>query len=384
MATVEQHPGAAGLREAGVDGSLVPTKVRPISWWAGVGFAFLAFAAYLILKWLISGEAHRVSAGPTPLPEWMKICLGVQQWGLAAGALALIYFKAIRPRMRTGRVPFDGLIILSFALMWWSDPMYNYFALGFNYNAWFVNLGSWVGGTPGWMSPNPSRTPQPLIWLPGVYTCAFFAMVLIACFILRRVRAWRPTASLPTMWAITFIPMMVCGTIWEAGFMMMGSHQYGSAMRGFALNPGKYYEFPIYQGITASILYTTWACMRFYKDDHGRTFPERGIDRLKVGARTKGWMRFFAVSGATTLIFFLGYHLPNAMLALNGSAWPKAVQERSYFIDGLCGPGTNTACPNPVLPFTRGSASLRISPDGKLVIPKGTTIPAPVKLLRTP
>jgi hypothetical protein len=344
MATVEAQRVESASGE-----DVTPNQVRPIAVWAWIGFAFLAFAAYLIIRWLVLGEAHRVSSGPTPLPTWMKICLGIQQWGLFAGMLALIWFKAVRPRLRTGRMSFDGLLVLSFALMWWSDPMYNFFTLGFSYNAWFVNLGSWIGGVPGWMSPNPQRTPQPLIWLPGVYTCAFFLMVLIACWIMRRVRGRWPRLSMPSVWVITFIPMLVFGSLWEAAFMVMGSHQYASAIRGFALNPGKYYAFPLYQGITASVLYTTWAAMRYFKDDRGRAFPERGVERLGgLGSVRTDWVRFLAVSGATTTIFFIGYHLPNALIALEGGAWPQSVLKRSYLTEGLCGVGTGTPCPGRV------------------------------------
>src|SRR5262249_6671482 len=110
----------------------VPKTTRPISWWAALGAAFLALAAYLVLAWLAAGEAHRVPSGPTPLPTGMMVALSVQQWGVFAGMLALIWFKAVRPRLRTGEFTFDGLMVLSFALMWWSDPLYNYFTPGFN------------------------------------------------------------------------------------------------------------------------------------------------------------------------------------------------------------------------------------------------------------
>ncbi len=363
-------PAQAAARESVV---AVPKRTRPVTWWAAIGFGFLAFAAYLILSWLLAGEAHRVPPGPTPLPTWMEIALSIQQWGLFAGMLALIWFKAVRPRMRDGSVPFDGLMVGSFALLWWSDPLYNYFTPGFNYNAYFVNLGSWVGHIPGWMSPNPRNIPQPLLWLPGVYTCAFFSMVLIVNLIFRKTRERYPTISIASMWFIAFIPMGIVGTLWEALFMMMGSHHYGSSIHWMSLNPGHYYEFPVYQGITASLLYTTWGAMRFFRDDKGRSFAERGLDQINASNRVKGWMRFFAVSGAITVIFFAFYHLPNALIALRGDAWPQDVQERSYFTSGVCGPGTDVACPDPRVPFPRGEASLHIAPDGALVTPAGTT-----------
>jgi hypothetical protein len=374
VATMPTSP-ARPAPDARRDPPAAPRRARPISWWAALGFGFLAFAAYLIISWLVSGEAHRVPAGPTPLPTGMKIALSIQQWGLLAGLLALLWFKAIRPRIRTGAFTLDGLMVMTFALMWWSDPFYNYFTPGFSYNAYFVNLGSWVGHAPGWMSPNAEHIPQPLIWLPGVYTCAFFAMVMIVNVIMRKARERHPTLGAAGLWLVAFLPMMVVGTLWEALFMVMGSHHYGSAIHGLTLNPGKYYEFPVYQGITASLLYTTWGAMRFQRDDRGYSFAERGIDRLNVPARTKGWLRFFAVSGAVTAIFFVFYHIPNALIAQRGDAWPQDVQQRSYFTSGVCGAGTDVACPDPRVPFPRGDSSLRIAPDGTLVVPKGTTPP---------
>jgi hypothetical protein len=370
MAIVETRPDAGLPQTLPAETHSGRDRTLPIAWWGAVGAGFLAFAAYLIVKWLLSGEAHRIASGPTPLPDWMKIALGVQQWGLAAVALLLVWFKAVRPRVRTGRFTFDGLMILSFGLMWWSDPLYNYFQIGFNYNAYFVNLGSWIGGTPGWMAPHPERIPQPLIWLPGVYICAFYAMVLIANAIMRRLYVWRPRLSMPAAWAITLIPMMVAGTLWEAAFMRLGSHSYAGAIRSLALNPGTFYEFPVYQGITASILYTTWGALRFYRDEDGRSFAEWGVERLRGGARVQGWARFFAISGAITTIFFVGYHLPNALFAIEGGAWPKSVQQRSYFTSGLCGPSTSFACPGPALPVARGENSLHVAPDGKLIVPR--------------
>jgi hypothetical protein len=346
-----------------------PKKTRAISWWAALGAGFLAFAAYLIIVWLAAGEAHRVTTGDTPLPGAMKVALWIQQWGLFAGMLALIWFKALKPRLRTGSFTFDGLMVLTFALMWWSDPLYNYFTPGFNYNAYFVNLGSWVGHVPGWMSPNPTQIPQPLLWLPGVYTCAFFLMVIIVNWIFRATRKRYPSMSIVSMCAVAFVPMMVVGTLWEALFMVMGSHQYGSSIHEVTLNAGHYYAFPVYQGITASLLYTTWGAMRFFKDETGYSFAERGIERLDVSAPVKGWMRFFAVSGAITAIFFAFYHLPNALIALRGDAWPQDVQDRSYFVNGVCGKGTDVACPDPHDPFPRGNQSQRINPDGELVAP---------------
>lgn len=349
-----------------------PRNIRPILWWAALGAAFFAFAAYLVISWVAAGEPHRVQPGPTPLPVAMRIALTIQQWGLFGGMLALIWFKTIRPRLRTGSFTFDGMMVLSFAILWWSDPLYNYFTPGFNYNAYFFNLGSWIGHVPGWMSPNPTEIPQPLLWLPGVYTCAFFLMALATGTIMRKTRERYPRFSGATLWFVAFLPMVVLGTLWEALFMVMGSHHYGSSIRAVTLNAGHYYGFPVYQGITASLLYTTWGALRFFRDDRGQSFAERGLERLRFARSSTEWIRLFAVSGAITAIFFAFYHVPNAMLAERGAAWPQDVQKRSYFTTGVCGPGTDVACPDPRVPFPRGKSSWRIAPDGSVVVPDGS------------
>jgi hypothetical protein len=66
-----------------------------------------------------------------------------------------------------------------------------------------------------------------------------------------------------------------------------------------------------------------------------------------------------------TGIFFVMYHVPNALIALRGSAWPKDTQDRSYFVTKMCGAASDVACPDPRVPFPRGTSSIVIGPDGK-------------------
>jgi hypothetical protein len=365
---------AAPAREiAGVE--VRRRTARPVLLWAATGALFLAFAAYLIIAWLVSGEAKRVPSGVTPVPGWMKVVLEIQQWGLFAAALVLIYFQVFRARRREGRIPVKGLVVISFALLWWSDPLYNYFVPGFNYNAYFINLGTWIGHVPGWQSPHPTSTPQPLIWLPGVYTCMFFLMAVIGSRIMGAVGRRRPEMGRVGLLISAYVPLVVVGTFWEAMFMRMGSHQYGGAIDELTLSHGQYYQFPIYQGISAAALYTSWAALIHFKDDRGRSLVEKGLERVQAGARMQGLIRFFAVSGAVTVIFFGFYHIPMNFFALEQSAWPASIQERSYFTSGLCGAGTTIACPGPIVPVPRGDNSLRVTPDGKLIVPPGTGLP---------
>ena len=344
--------------------------VRPVLWWAALGGLFLAFQIYLFSAWILRGDAHRVPVGNTVVPNWMRISLSIQQWGLAAIALYLIYRFVVRDWRRRRGVTFDGLLILSFATMWWSDPLYNYYQHGFNYNSYFVNFGSWIPNVPGWQSQHGELIPEPIIWLPAVYICAFMLMATISCGIMRRAAARWPTFNRIQLFFVAFVPMVVVGTFWEAMFMRMGSHHYGSAISSVTLFPGKYYQFPVYQGIAASLLYTSWGALRLFRDDKGRSFAEKGLDSVHVTARARGWLRFLSVSGVVTSIFFVFYHLPMMHFALVGHAWPQDIQKRSYFTTGLCGAGTSYACPGPDIPIPRRDTSRHVDAHGKLVVPE--------------
>ncbi|MEW6471487.1 MAG: spirocyclase AveC family protein [Actinomycetota bacterium] len=344
-------------------------KVRPVLWWAAVGALFLVFQVYLFSAWILRGDAQRVPVGETPVPDFMRISLSIQQWGLAAIALFLIYRFVLRDWRRHRRLGFDGLLILSFGTMWWSDPLYNYYQHGFNYNSYFINFGSWIPNVPGWQSQHGELLPQPIIWLPAVYICAFLLMATISCAIMRKAAARWPSFNRLQLFAFAFVPMVVVGTFWEAMFMRMGSHHYGSSISSITLFSGKYYAFPVYQGIAASLLYTSWGALRFFRDDKGRSVAEKGLDGLRVSTPVRGWLRFLSVSGMVTTIFFVFYHFPMMHFALVGHAWPEDVQKRSYFTTGLCGAGTTYACPGPDVPLPRRNTSLHVDPDGRLVVP---------------
>jgi hypothetical protein len=68
--------------------------------------------------------------------------------------------------------------------------------------------------------------------------------------------------------------------------------------------------------------------------------------RLKVGSGRQTVLRFLALAFAVHVILFVGYNVPNSFIGAQSRPWPKAIQQRSYFTDYLCGPlTTKVACP---------------------------------------
>jgi hypothetical protein len=109
---------------------------------------------------------------------------------------------------------------------------------------------------------------------------------------------------------------------------------------------------------------------------------ERGVDKLRVGEGRRNLLRFAAVSGMVNVLVMCCYNIPNAVIGAHSTAWPKDIQERSYFTDGMCGQGTGRACPGPAVPLVRGNHSPYLTTGGKLRVPAGTEVPTVVPFVK--
>ena len=105
---------------------------------------------------------------------------------------------------------------------------------------------------------------------------------------------------------------------------------------------------------------------------------ERGVDSLRISDGRRNVMRLLAITGMVNLLVLCCYNIPNAIIGAHSTAWPRDIQDRSYFTAGMCGQGTGRACPGPSVPLARGNGSSYVTTHGTLAIPRGTTIPPAV------
>ena len=154
----ESLPGAA---ELGAQGQ---SPVRPIKVWAAAGGAILALQLYVWIRWITGPYFERVPTGPSDPPMYMKVPLMANAVVLWVGLPVALWWFIIRPWRRERRITLDGMLVVSMGLMFFQDPLLNYFNTWCTYNTWLCNRGSWSSDIPGWVSPGgtgPSggRTP---------------------------------------------------------------------------------------------------------------------------------------------------------------------------------------------------------------------------------
>lgn len=335
---------------------------RPILGWALAGAVFLAVEAIALSGWILSGDAQRVPTGPTPVPGWMKVTIHTWEVLGVLGGAAFLYFFLVRPWRRERRITTDGFLCLAFLSVVWQDMLINYFQVWNNYNAEFFNLGHWNPHVLGWMSPNGNLVPEPLIFIFPIYLYALMGLVVFNCWILRKVRARYPHLSTVQVLGISFVWLCIGDLVLESIWVRLGFFVYPGAIPSLTLFHGHYYQFPVYEAFIMGFFGTAITSIRLFRNDRGEILPEYGLERLAI--RRKNPVRLLAIVGAVN-VGFLCYNVPAAIAGMYAGAWPEDIQQRSYFTTGLCGPGTDYACPGPGVPVNRRE-SRHLRPDGSL------------------
>jgi hypothetical protein len=357
--------------------SVESRKLRPVLWWALIGALFFGLMIYVFSSWILSGEATNTPTGPTDVPGFMVTSLRIHEVGLTIAFVYLFYRIVIKPWRREGHITWDGTFFLACWLICWQDPLTNYFQHHIAYNSEALNWGSWLERIPGSLVPNGSLFPEGVLFATNWYAVGVFGGIVVANALMRRIKERWPRLGPMGLLGALFITMVVVDVLLEIPYTRLGIYSFAGAIEGWTLFHGHYYQFPIYEALLWPFCWTVMTAIRYFRNDRGQSILERGIDEVRIGPGKKVVVRFLALFAGMNLCFLLLYNLPIMLISLHSSAWPQDVVERSYFTNGLCGPGSEYACSGPAVPIpTRRSAHL--GPDNQIVVPLSTKLPTPV------
>lgn len=350
------------------------SKMKPVVLWAGVGLFAWALEIWIFWQWYANGDMKRVPAGPTPVPAWMDMVQTANTIFWAMAIVATMVFFVIRPWIKNGKATFDGLLILSFLAIWWQDALPNYNNLPFNYNSAMFNLGSWSCHIPGWQSPGGCLLAEPLAWDLSFYIVLTALAIIFGSRWMQYLKTRNPQISTAKLFLNYFIAIAVGDFVTEMAWVAMGLYHYGGMPDHLSILVDTRFKFPVFEPILIGLCFCGFVSFHYFRNDKGETLAERGLDQITISMAGKQWMRFFALSGAMNVAFFFLFSVPHILINLQADAWPKAIQELSWYTHGLCGEGTPNACGGKNIATPRREA-INIGPDGAMTMPPNAIVP---------
>lgn len=335
--------------------------------WAALGLLSLIVVAVGWTRWVLSGPSA-APVGPDEFTSWKLVLIKVFEWSTFALVPFFLWRFLIRPTWRARSLTFDGMLMIALITLWFYDPLDNYFNLSFAYNAHFIQLGTWAPFIPGYKYV--SGYPEPLLLAGGMYVWLCFSFSLVGCAFLRRLQAWRPNMSKAGLIASSVTGCAAIVFVVETVFIRTEIWGYPGASRFLTLWPGTRYQYPLLNPILAGLVFTVLVALRYFKDDHGRSFAERGVESLPISSRLRKTVSLLAIVGCTHVGFLVGYYMPYSWtIALRADTLPALP---SYMRAGMCGAGTDYACPSRYVPIPHGD-SIHLRPDDPRLPPEVRT-----------
>lgn len=339
---------------------------KPVTLLAVIGLAATLLETYIFIKWMTGPYFKPTPVGPSEVPTYMKV--GLTSLTAIGGVLWVfcIWKFLVAPWRREGHITLDGMFAICFVLIYWMDPYGNAIVPQFTYNSWLTNRGSWLNDTPGVIMANGHMIPEPFLLTGPLYLWCIFGVVVVANKLMKRAENRFPQMGTFGLIGLTIGCFILWDLFWELTFIRIGYWTYPTTPHFGTIFADSWYRIHLSEPVCWGTAWALFSCLRYFKNDKGQTLAERGIDKVAAGDKKKQALRFFALYGVVNVIFVLAYVIPTNFIAMNGDTWPQDTLKRSYFTNGICGDGTDYACPGQGVPIPRPKSS-HVDNQGKLV-----------------
>lgn len=304
--------------------------------WVAVGGFWLALMIWTWGGWIISGDFAANKLGAGTAPQSYKIFIHSVEVFAVLVTLAILWRFVIRDRIRTGHMTFDGLFFLACWTLFFQEPWINWDSYQFMYSTVGINFGSWTSHLPLWSTPHSQIVPVPIVWAGTAYLWLVAVPAYAGSRFMTRLRTRNPEIGYFRLLGTTFLAFVVFDLILESAITRTQLFSYSSTVPSLTLFAGKKYQFPLYETLSWCGTYLGLACIHHFRDDQGRTFVERGIDKLRVTGRAKTFARFLAIMGACQLVMLFTYNIPYVYWGLQSGPVPKPLAQDAWRNGGVC------------------------------------------------
>jgi hypothetical protein len=335
--------------EAAGPASAPPAEIktlRPVLFWSTIGAVCIAFAAYVYLSWILSGNAAPVGPGPDPIPGGTRLAIIAFQIAcplLALGAIVYVVRKSLRERA----LCVEAAVVIGSAIAWWHDPLINWFQPVLFYNAGLVNFANWMENVPGSLSPGSRFMVEPVLMIGMIYIWMPLAMGKLAKWGMGRARHRWPTLGPVRTFCAGWLSVYAIEFPLEIFAVHHGLVAYPASIPSVTLWAGQTVQLPLYGPILWSLVLTSSGALMFFRNGKGQLRVESGVETLSwARPRVRGVLRVLAVTGFLHVVAIGVYDLP---VNIAGFYAGPTDTYPSYLRTQYCGPDTPRPCPDGTL-----------------------------------
>jgi uncharacterized protein DUF5135 len=251
---------------------------------AAFGVAVVAYEAVTWGRWLAAGPEQITQYRDTAATS-STVARGYEILIVAVSVWLLV--RVVRQCRDQRRLTLDAqLLIGGVAALFW-DPFGNFVQPAFFYSSNWLNLNSWTGFAPLVVNPDASRMPEPL-FIMLVYPFGLLAFAMMSNAVMRAARGRFPQWSDAKVLAAGSVAAFVGGMALEAPMFLLHLWSLPGAPRELSLfDDGHRYTAVEY--LTTGMVFAGWAAVRYFKDDQGRAFTERGLGQTGSVFAMVGW-----------------------------------------------------------------------------------------------
>ncbi len=327
--------------------------------WIATGAFWLVFCVVVWGAWIMGPDFKPNTIGRDLAPAGYVTWIRFVEIASVVLAIAQIWYFIVRPKLKTGRMSFDGLFFIACWMLYIQEPWINYNAPQFLYTTVSYNMGSWCNYIPGWNSPNAELIPVgSVIWCFAYLTLVGMWAYTGSAF-MRWVRKRWPGLTTWQLIGLCFLAFIPADLILEHIILITGLFNYSTTVPSLTLWAGEKYQFPLYEVLSWCATLTSLSAIHFFRNDQGESYGARGIHKMKVGEGGKTFLHFLAILGTAQVMFFLTYNVPYFYWSTKGGSFPPY---EAWRVGGLCGPGTNYDCPGLKVPVPKAD-----SPTNRIV-----------------
>lgn len=335
MTTFAAHPTSTATEP------LPPRSVPPAVVLGVIGALVAGYALWTWGSWLADGPAQiTASRDPASASRW--VARGYES--LMVVAAVAIAVHVVRQCRRERRLAFDAVMVIAgfFTLFW--DPMVNWMQPNFMYSCQWLNLNTWVANAPGVVNPTANLMPQP-VFIMLIYPFGLLGFAMILNRAMTSLRRRFPRISNLELLAFTYVFGWVLGVALEAPMFLCNLWGLPGAPAGLSFFSDAH-RFAWAEYLTTAIVFTTFAAVRFFRNDKGQTISERGLEGLGPAARATVPIFATVAVFAMSMWALLLVQIP---AGLHSSPYPAGYP--AHMINGLCNiPGN----PNSTQPTAYG------------------------------